>query len=72
MEERLNINHFLGFCCMFLSFYVQVIQETGGHVLHHKNDTVKKANPSRVFWVILSTGYAKSGKRSVKPCKSVG
>jgi hypothetical protein len=72
MEEQLNINHFLGFCRMFLAFYVQVIQETGGMCYTTKSDTVKKANPSRVFRVILSTGYAKSGKRSVNPCKSVG
>jgi hypothetical protein len=41
---------------MFIAFYVQVTQEIGGHVLHHKKGQVTKTNPSWVFWVILSVG----------------
>jgi hypothetical protein len=36
MEERFNINHFFCFRCMFLAFYELIMQEIGGHVLHHK------------------------------------
>jgi hypothetical protein len=56
MEEQFNINHFLGFCRMFLAFHVQVTQETRGMCYTTKSDTVTKTNPSRVFQVILSAG----------------
>jgi hypothetical protein len=56
MEEWFNINHFFGFCCMFLAFYVQVMQETGGKCYTTKSDTMMKTNPSQVFQVILSAG----------------
>jgi hypothetical protein len=41
---------------MFLAFYVQVTQETGGMCYTTKSDTVTKTNPSQVFQVILSAG----------------
>jgi hypothetical protein len=40
MEEQFNINYFWGFCCMFLAFYVQVMQETGG----------ARVTPQKVTW----------------------
>jgi hypothetical protein len=50
MDERFNINHFWGFCHMFLAFYVQVTQETGGICCYTtKSDTMTKTNPSRNF-----------------------
>jgi hypothetical protein len=56
MEEWFNINHFFGFRHMFLTFYVQVMQEIGGMCYTTKSDMVKKTNLSRVFRVILSAG----------------
>jgi hypothetical protein len=47
---------------MFLDFYIQVTQEIGGMCYTTKSDMVTKTNPSRVFRVILSAGYTKSGK----------
>jgi hypothetical protein len=56
MEERFNINHFLGFRRMFLACYVQFRHEIESMCYTTKGDTMTKTNPSRVFRVILSAG----------------
>jgi hypothetical protein len=67
---------FLGF--LFRKIILKIVQNSHAVVILQKDpcyttksDTVMKTNPNRVFWGILSVGYTKSGKRSVKTCNAL-
>jgi hypothetical protein len=57
MEEQFNINHFVWFS-LYVSCFLgeSYARNRGACVTPQKGDTLTKANPSQVFWVILSAG----------------